>query len=155
MTNRRILLESKDLSAGYGSRRGRHITITGPLSVSILEGQLVCLLGPNGAGKSTLLRTLAGLQPALGGSVDITGSGDSGHLSPERLSKKISLVLTDTVKHSNLTVYDLVALGRYPYTGWLGRLREEDRGIISRAMHVTGVEAYADRKIGKIGRAHV
>lgn len=179
MTNRRILLKSKDLSAGYGSRRGRHVTITGPLSLSIREGQLICLLGPNGAGKSTLLRTLAGLQPALGGSVDIVGSEDYGsgrednrsgtgnsgyagpsdaaagknyapHLPPEQLAKKISLVLTDTVKHSNLTVYALVALGRYPYTGWLGILREEDRQIISRAMQVTGIEAYAGRKIGTL-----
>jgi len=165
MTDRRTLLESKELSAGYGSRRGRHVTITGPLSLSIVEGQLICLLGPNGAGKSTLLRTLAGLQPALGGSIHINGSAgitdnngrteSSGrigiaHLTPDQLAKKISLVLTDSVKYSNLTVHDLVALGRYPYTGWLGSLAGEDRRIIAWAMQVTGIEAYAGRKIGTL-----
>lgn len=168
MKSRRTLLESKELSAGYGSRRGRHITITGPLSISISEGQLICLLGPNGAGKSTLLRTLAGLQPALGGSIrlgeddhppdnndpatniGLTGNSRTTHLPPEQLAKKISLVLTDSVKYSNLTVYSLVTLGRYPYTGWLGTLNEEDRRIIAWALQVTGIEAYVDRKIGTL-----
>jgi len=154
MKSRRTLLESTELSAGYGSRRGRHVVITGPLSISIREGQLICLLGPNGAGKSTLLRTLAGLQPALGGRIGLGGedhlpSAGSQH-SPEQLAKKISLVLTDPVKYSNLTVYSLVALGRYPYTGWLGTLGIEDKRIITWALQVTGIEAYADRKIGTL-----
>src|SRR5882724_1184329 len=138
MSRSRTLLQTQGLTAGYGSRRGKQVTIAGPLSLTIRSGQLICLLGPNGAGKSTLLRTLAGLQPSLGGSIDIAGETGATRRRPEQLAKMISLVLTDPVRYSNLTVYSLVALGRYPYTGWLGTLSEEDRRIIAWAMQATG-----------------
>lgn len=144
------LLETQGLQAGYGSRRGDHVIIAGPLSVGIRPGQLICLLGPNGAGKSTLLRTLAGLQPSLGGSIDIMGEKGGMHRHPAQLAKKISLVLTDPVRYSNLTVHSLVALGRYPYTGWLGTLTEDDRRIIAWAMEMTGIGSYSDRKTGTL-----
>jgi iron complex transport system ATP-binding protein len=150
MSTRPTILETNGLTAGYGSRRGDKVVITGPLSLSIRAGQLICLLGPNGSGKSTLLRTLAGLQPSLGGKISIMGEAGSARPHPEQLAKKISLVLTDPVRYSNLTVYALVALGRYPYTGWLGTLSEEDKRIIAWAMQVTGIESYSDRKTGML-----
>src|SRR5882757_11539478 len=136
MSPEAMLLETHQLEAGYGSRGDKPVIIAGPLSVSIRAGQLICLLGPNGSGKSTLLRTLAGLQPSLGGTIgmgegiEMKGTNNRGRdndavvrppgpahrLSPAQLSKKISLVLTDPVRYSNLTVYSLVALGRYPYS---------------------------------------
>lgn len=148
------MLAAEGLEAGYGS--GRPVIVAGPLSVSIQAGQLICLLGPNGSGKSTLMRTLAGLQPALAGVLNMGGEKSSGgrgkghRLRPEQLAKKISLVLTDPVKHSNLSVYSLVALGRYPYSGWLGTLNGEDRRIIAWAIEVTGIGPYAERKMGML-----
>ncbi len=144
------LLETQGLQAGYGSRRGPHVIIAGPLSIDIRPGELICLLGPNGSGKSTLLRTLAGLQPSLGGAIDIMGETGGMHRRPAQLAKKISLVLTDPIRNSNLTVYSLVALGRYPYTGWLGTLNEDDRRIIAWAMEMTGIASYSNRKIGTL-----
>jgi iron complex transport system ATP-binding protein len=132
------------------------VLIAGPLSVAIHAGQMICLLGPNGAGKSTLLRTLSGLQPSLGGSIDLMeDAGDQSHrprhrLHPAQLAKKISLVLTDPVRYSNLTVYSLVALGRYPYSGWLGTLNDEDRRMIQWAMQMTGIDTYSGRRIGTL-----
>jgi len=149
MSDPQTLLTTHELTAGYHVG-GRSVAIAGPLSVSIQPGRMICLLGPNGSGKSTLMRTLSGLQPALGGTIDILGDRGSSLHNPSRLARKISLVLTDPVRHNNLTVYSLVALGRYPYSGWLGTLSEEDKRIISWAMGMTGIEDYAQRKMGML-----
>jgi iron complex transport system ATP-binding protein len=90
------------------------------------------------------------LQPSLAGSIHIMGEAGPAQRSPAALAKKISLVLTDPVRYSNLTAYSLVALGRYPYSGWLGTLKEEDRRIIAWAMEATGIGSYAERKIGTL-----
>jgi iron complex transport system ATP-binding protein len=138
------LLHTRDLVTGY-HQGGRRIIVSGGLpGLTIRAGQLICLLGPNGSGKSTLLRTLAGLQPALGGRVEIEGK--SG-LSSTDLAKKISLVLTDRVTGNNLDVYSLVALGRYPWSTWLGGLQEKDREAIHRAIASAGISELLGRKI--------
>ncbi|HVU57866.1 MAG TPA: ABC transporter ATP-binding protein [Puia sp.] len=149
MSGLQTLLTTHQLAAGYHVG-GRPITIAGPLSVSIKAGQMICLLGPNGAGKSTLMRTLSGLQPRLGGHIDILGDGGASLHDPSRLARKISLVLTDPVRNSSLTAYSLIALGRYPYSSWLGKLNGEDKRIITWAMEVTGIGAYAERKMGTL-----
>lgn len=138
------LLRTRDLKVGYGS-----CAIAGPLNLEIDAGQLICLLGPNGSGKSTLLRTLAGLQPALGGAAEISGDPVSS-LSPARLARKISLVLTDPVRDSNLTVYSLVALGRYPYSGWMGILDAKDKESIARAIEAAGISSFSNRKLSTL-----
>lgn len=138
------LLHTRELVTGY-HQGGRRIIVSGELpGLTIRAGQLICLLGPNGSGKSTLLRTLAGLQPALGGRVEIQGR--SG-LSSADLAKKISLVLTDRVLGSNLDVYSLVALGRYPWSSWLGGLRQTDRDAIDRAIASAGIGELLGRKV--------
>ena len=150
MSSALSLLHTKGLQAGYraGGRAGSQaiVTIGGPLDLEIQAGQLICLLGPNGSGKSTLLRTLGGLQPPLGGEIEIEGVG-TGQLTPVQLAKKVSLVLTDRVAGHNLTVYSLVALGRYPYSGWLGLLSETDKKIIQWAIEVTGIGLFINRKV--------
>src|SRR5882757_1475137 len=124
------LLITRQLQTGYHNG-GRKTVVSANLpELSVIAGQLICLLGPNGSGKSTLLRTLAGLQPALKGKIEIAGAG-TGKLKPAQLARKISLVLTDSVQYSNLTVWSLVALGRYPHTDWLGMLSEADKAIIA------------------------
>jgi iron complex transport system ATP-binding protein len=153
MINMPPLLRTRDLMVGYSSRRGtgskQVAVIAGPLAVEIHAGQLICLLGPNGSGKSTLLRTLAGLQPSLKGSTEIAGTV-AGKLRPPQLARKISLVLTDPVRNSNLTAYSLVALGRYPYSGWLGILSNADKSIIDWAIEAAGVGSFSNRKLATL-----
>lgn len=138
------LLHTRELVTGY-HQSGSRIVVSGELPDLVIgAGQLICLLGPNGSGKSTLLRTLAGLQPALGGRVEIEGQWG---LSSTELAKKISLVLTDRVTGNNLDVYSLVALGRYPWSSWLGGLQETDRTAIDRAIASAGIGELLGRKV--------
>lgn len=97
---------------------------------------MVCMLGPNGCGKSTLLRTLAGLQPALYGSFSICNSSLDNHHS------QIALVLTERLSIENTTVHDVVAMGRYPYTSFLGGLTEQDETVIADALEAVGIASH-------------
>jgi len=101
------------------------------------------MLGPNGCGKSTLLRTLAGLQPAISGEFSLTAQrSDSetvSHLTAQR-SKSIALVLTERMSLESTTVHDVVAMGRYPYTSFLGGLTDEDERIIAQSLHQVGFD---------------
>ncbi len=143
MSNDTVLLQTHGLQTGYRSG-GKNIVVSGALpELELQAGRLICLLGPNGSGKSTLLRTLAGLQPALRGTIDVPGI--EAH-KPAELARKISLVLTDRVRGNNLTVQSLIELGRYPYTGWLGVLDEVDKGAVEWAIGATGIHAIRDRK---------
>jgi iron complex transport system ATP-binding protein len=143
------LLRTEELAVGYASGRVNHAPVANGVNVDIHAGQLVCLLGPNGSGKSTLLRTLAGLQPALQGAIEI-GGFNSGKLKPTQLAKMISLVLTDSVRLSNLSVYSMIALGRYPHSNWLGTLEETDRAVIDLAIAQTRIGHFLDRKIATL-----
>jgi iron complex transport system ATP-binding protein len=144
MSNESFLLRTRDLKTGYRFETKR-VVVSGVLpELEIKAGQLICLLGPNGSGKSTLLRTLAGLQPALGGVIHVDGVE---RWSPAELARKISLVLTDRVRGNNLTVDSLVALGRYPYSGWLGQLSATDKTVIEWAIGATGIGTLKGRKI--------
>ena len=143
MSSDPVLLRTSGLQTGYHSG-GKRIVVSGELpGLELQPGRLVCLLGPNGSGKSTLLRTLAGLQPALNGTIDVPGI--EAH-KPAELARKISLVLTDRVRGNNLTVQSLVELGRYPYTGWLGVLDEADKAVVEWAIGAAGIGALRDRK---------
>jgi iron complex transport system ATP-binding protein len=138
------LLYTKDLATGYRQGGKRTFVSEGLPRLDIAAGQLICLLGPNGSGKSTLLRTLAGLQPAMTGAVIIDGRTG---LSSTQLARLVSLVLTERVAGSNLNVYSLIALGRYPWSGWLGVLNEADRTAIHRAVAAADVDALLERKV--------
>ena len=98
------------------------------------------MLGPNGCGKSTLLRTLANLQPALSGEYNLYSVSEQS----ER-SKSIALVLTERLSMENTTVHDVVAMGRYPYTSFLGGLTAEDERIVEEALRAVGFELSTSR----------
>ena len=95
------------------------------------------MLGPNGCGKSTLLRTLAGLQPALGGEVK---PNPDPSLKGREAAKQMALVLTERLSMDNTTVHDVVAMGRYPYTSFLGGLTAEDERIIEESLEKVGFQ---------------
>ena len=92
------------------------------------------MLGPNGCGKSTLLRTLAGLQPALSGEYQLIANGQ------KPTAESIALVLTERLSMEHTSVHDVVAMGRYPYTSFLGGLTDEDERIITESLEQVGFE---------------
>ncbi len=139
-----LVLESNDLSIGYLNQSRSPLIIAANLSLMIGRGQVIGLLGPNGSGKSTLLRTLSGLQPPIAGSVRILGQTIRSN-QVRQTARMLSVVLTDRIDVRNLTVYQLVSMGRYPFTDWLGRVEAEDAGRIGRALDQVRLQGYANR----------
>jgi len=131
------ILVTENLSIGYKSKKEENIIATN-LNLNLSKGKLVCLLGKNGIGKSTLLRTLTLVQPKLSGIVKIKNI-DLEQIDINTLAKNISLVLTEKIPPNNLTVYELIALGRQPYTNWIGTLTKEDVDQINLAIEQTNL----------------
>ena len=127
-----VSISTNNLTIGYD-----HHVVQRDLKFELHPGEMVCMLGPNGCGKSTLLRTLAGLQPALSGSFKIQNS--------EFLiqNSSIALVLTERLSIENTTVHDVVAMGRYPYTSFLGGLSPKDEQIIEQSLSDVGLSGSA------------
>ncbi|MGF1616106.1 MAG: ABC transporter ATP-binding protein [Gammaproteobacteria bacterium] len=145
----RVVLRAEDLTIGYVQRRRPPLVVAEGISVALQRGELVCLLGPNGAGKSTLIRTLSGMQRPLAGWVRLHGT-PVHDLSPRALARRLSVVLTERVEVGALAAEDLVALGRYPYTDWSGRLTERDEHIVGLAMETVGASPLAKRKVNEL-----
>lgn len=141
-------VELKNLTTGYHTRRGEKI-VSREVSASLAGGRLTCLLGPNGAGKSTLMRTLIGFSKPLGGDVEIMGR-PIGSYSPADLSRLVGVVLTEKLMVSGMTVKELTAMGRAPYTGFWGRLTAHDNRIVERALQAVGVAGMAGRDISSL-----
>ncbi len=131
-----VSISTNRLTIGYRRSGSADAVIQRDLTFSLMEGEMVCMLGPNGCGKSTLLRTLAGLQPALGGSYSLrTLSLGEGR---GEIAKSIALVLTERLSMDNTTVHDVVALGRYPFTSFLDGLTDLDERIITESLEQVG-----------------
>jgi iron complex transport system ATP-binding protein len=120
-----------------------------PVNANAKKGELVAVLGRNGIGKSTLLRTIMGLQPALRGTVFIEGR-KSTEYSRLELARKAGYISTEVVRASNMRVCDLVALGRFPHTGWTGSNDPEGRSAIESAMSKTGMTSFRNRYITEL-----
>lgn len=138
------MIEIKGLTLGYGQR-----TLLETINARITDGQLVALLGRNGTGKSTLLRAMAGLEKPQAGEIALQGENVTT-LKPELLARNISFVTTDKVRVANLRCKDVVALGRAPYTDWIGRLQPEDLKRVDDAMQLVGMSGYADKTMDKM-----
>lgn len=136
------VLKTHNLSIGYQGRKD--LTLLQNLSLGLSRGSLTGIIGINGAGKSTLLRTLAGVQPALEGSIHIAGK-PLEQLKPTQRAERISVVFTDPPASGNLSVYELVALGRYPHTNWLGQLSHTDEQIIQDSIVKMDLRALAEQ----------
>ena len=134
-------IQLHDLSTGYRSRREEKV-ISQHLELTIVPGEVVMLMGPNGSGKSTLMHTMAGLLTPLSGEVIISGKPLSS-LKMKELARLLSLVLTERIPAGNMSISDIVAVGRYPYTGFRGSLRPEDKVVIREALtacHLDGMQ---------------
>ena len=118
--NKHTVLEAKQLSIGYFNKKKSSIISEG-INFSIAEGELIGLVGANGIGKSTLLRTLAGMQPSIKGEVLINNIVNTTY-TPLKLANQLSIVLTEVPASKNLSVLELVSLGRQPHTNWMGKL---------------------------------
>jgi iron complex transport system ATP-binding protein len=148
----------QELTIGY--RTGRNVKVIAErLTGELTGGELTCLVGRNGTGKSTFLRTIAGLQAPLGGRVEVTpprpsqgeGVGENSvsihSLSANERAKMIGVVLTQKPDVQNMTVEEVVGLGRTPYTGFFGTLSKADRAIVAEAMEQVGIMPLAQRNI--------
>ena len=138
------ILSTSNLSIGYPSKK-EAIVIAKNLNFNLQQGKLVALIGANGIGKSTLLRTLCGIQKPISGSV-LLNDKDIQKYEPLALAQNLSLVLTDKLPPSNLTVFELVALGRQPYTNWLGKLSENDLEKVNQAIQLTQIQHLSNKK---------
>lgn len=138
-------IELDKLSIGY--THNRHLLpIMGVIDATLECGELVALIGANGAGKSTLLRTLSAFQEPLGGTITYP-DGDSRLRNASELSTQLAVVLTGNGGIFNLTVREVVAMGRSPYTNFLGRIRPHDEQIIDRVMTMVNITHLSGRRI--------
>jgi iron complex transport system ATP-binding protein len=148
MKSDQVIIKTQDLSIGYAEKRNAKIIQSG-ISLNAFKGELIALIGGNGVGKSTFLRTLAGFQPALSGKI-LYKERELITYKEKELARILSFVSTEIIRVSNLTVFDLVALGRYPYTGWSGRLSAEDRIKVEKAISMMGLEGYENKMVNFI-----
>jgi iron complex transport system ATP-binding protein len=139
-----VIVSAQNLSIGYSGKK-RHSTIATNINLTLNSGKLIGLIGANGVGKSTLLRTLTGIQKPLEGTVMLNNKSVAEY-SPQELAQNLSIVLTESLPPSNLTVFELVALGRQPYTNWLGTLSTEDAKQVNNAIVLTQIEHLAEKK---------
>lgn len=138
--HKQTALHTTSLSVGYTN----HVLFNN-LNLSLSRGQLVCFMGPNGIGKSSLIRTLTSLQKPLAGKVFLDGKNQQ-HVEPG----KIAVVLTDKITAANMTVYELITFGRYPYTNWKIKLSEEDLAAVDRAIASVHLQALTQKRISAL-----
>ena len=138
-----IILKTENLSIGYQSKKAQNI-VASKIDIAIEKGKLVAVLGKNGIGKSTLLRTIAKVQKPLQGEIFINQKNIEKFTNRE-LSTVLSLVLTERLPESQMTVFELVALGRQPYTNWIDSLSETDLEKINWAIEQTEISHLRDK----------
>ena len=146
--NKKKMITLKNLVVGYPD--GRHTRqLNHAANEEAHDGMLTCLIGANGVGKSTLLRTIAGFQLPLEGTV-LLGGDDVRALSPRQRAERMAVVLTDRPDVMCTTVWEMVATGRAPFTGFWGRLSSKDRNIVTRSLRLVGIEWMADRTVASL-----
>ncbi len=135
------MITLRNITLAYGDR-----TLVENGSAEFAAGELTALVGRNGAGKSTLLRTVTAIEPPKSGEVLLDGK-NAAAMPPEAIARTISFVGTEKVRIANLRCEDIVAIGRAPYTNWIGRMQAADRRIVADALQAVGMEAFAERSI--------
>ena len=135
----KIYFYTEDLQVGYGGKQ-----ILNPVRIGIKKGEILTLVGPNGAGKSTILKSVAAQLPPLGGAVYLDGADLLGMKGTER-ARRMAVMFTEKVHAEWMTCRDVVAAGRYPYTGRFGVLSEEDWKAVDEAMEAVQVSELRER----------
>lgn len=138
------MIHLENITLGYGTRR-----LLEGVTTRFEVGTLTALIGRNGAGKSTLLRALAGLEPLQAGAITIGGTPIAA-LDGAEAARRVAFVATDKVRIANLPCEDLVALGRAPYTNWIGRLQAVDREIVADALAKVGMSDFAHKTMDRM-----
>ncbi len=138
------ILKAQQLTVGYPAKREISV-VAKNINFAIGRGELVGLVGANGIGKSTLLRTLTRMQPPLDGKVFVNQK-NLNDFSPFQLATQLSVVLTEAPASKNLSVLEMISLGRQPYTNWIGSLTQTDKKIVAQAMEATETTALTHRK---------
>ena len=137
-----MVIRLSHLSVGYSPS----LPVVSDINAVVRSGQLTCLTGENGIGKSTLLKTLTGFLPKLGGEL-LLDDREVGTFSQRELARQVSIVLTQKPVVQNLTVEEVIGLGRSPYTGFFGRFHDADRTVIAEALASVGIEPLRNRMI--------
>ena len=139
-----IILQATNISIGYSNKKETTV-VASKVNLSLEKGKLTALIGANGIGKSTLLRTIIGIQSPLSGKVFLEEK-DIHSLDNLTLAQHLSVVLTDKLPPSNLTVFELIALGRQPYTNWIGKLTSADIAKVNEALELTQISHLAHKR---------
>lgn len=149
MTANPDIVAIKNLEVGYSSGRKVGNIVFGPLNLRISHAEMVAVIGRNGVGKSTLLRTIAGIQSRVKGQISICGK-DTLDISLKDMAMMVSFVATDSFQAFQISVNEMVSLGRFPYTGWLGKLNHIDKAKITEAIEQVGIGSLIHKKIHQI-----
>lgn len=142
------ILSIGSLKIGYVSGKSKKILLP-PLNATAHGGELIAVIGKNGIGKSTLLRTLTGLQPSLGGEISLYNKNLKDYQRNE-LAQKVGYISTEVIKVSNMRVYDLVALGRYPHTNWIGSIGEKDHQAIISSLEQISMASFSNKFVAEL-----
>ena len=138
------ILYTDNLDVGYEGK-----TVVRDVEIRLHPGEIIVLIGPNGCGKSTILRTLSGQLPPIRGQVYLKGR-DILSMQQKEISRTMSLLMTERVDPELMTCEDVVSIGRYPYTGMMGRLSDHDREVIGRSMRMANVSSLKDSAFTRI-----
>lgn len=138
------MIRFEHLTIGYGQRQ-----LIADVSLDMASRRLVALIGRNGAGKSSLLRVVAGIDAPQGGKV-LIGGRDVAAMNPAEKARTVAFVTTQRVRVAHLRCRDVVALGRAPYTDWIGRLGKKDQEIVDSSLKRVGMASYADRTMDQM-----
>lgn len=137
------MIELHDFSIGYGER-----TLLCEVEATIEKGKLTALIGRNGTGKSTLLRAIAGLNRRYAGRILLDGRPADTRTA--EMARTLAFVTTERTRIANLKCEDVVAIGRAPYTNWIGRMQKADTEIVMRSLASVGMEDYAERTMDRM-----
>lgn len=137
------VLEVKNLTFGYGR------PLCQPVSAAFSEGELVAVAGRNGCGKSTMLYSILGLRKPISGHVDLLGE-EIYSLKAENRARKIAAVLTQRFNSAGLSMFDVAALGRQPYTTGMGRLSDDDREVVKNALLQMGIDQLSEKRMDEV-----
>ena len=138
------MIKLHDFPIGYGER-----TLLCEVETTIVKGRLTALIGRNGTGKSTLLRAIAGLNRRYTGRILLDGH-NAADMRAAEMARTLAFVTTERTRIANLKCKDVVAIGRAPYTNWIGKMQEVDKEIVMRSLASVGMEAYAERTMDKM-----